>query len=88
MKTHTICGMTVFKEVDNKLVKVADFQHGMDTEMNTLIHATELLEALEGLTRWVGKGIADDMYNDCVNPERAQVDLTRAEDAIKKARGK
>lgn len=48
---------------------------------------TDLLKALEGLTRWVGKGIADDMYADCVNPERAQDDLKRAEDIIQKAKG-
>ena len=47
----------------------------------------ELVEAMGGLTRWVGKGIADDMYADCVNPAKAQVDLTRAEDVIRKARG-
>ena len=34
--TYETCGMTLFKEVDDKLVKVADFQHGMDDDMEKL----------------------------------------------------
>ena len=51
------------------------------------LHAinAELLEALENLTRWVGKGIADGAYSECVNSERALVDLERAHEAIRKA---
>ena len=45
----------------------------------------ELLEALQNLTRWVGKGIADGAYSECVNSERALVDLERAHEAIRKA---
>jgi len=48
----------------------------------------ELLEALENLTRWVGKGIADGAYSECVNSERALVDLERATEAIRKAKEK
>ena len=44
-----------------------------------------LLEMLNDLTRWVGKGIADGAYSDCVNPERAVIDLERATKAIRKA---
>jgi len=45
----------------------------------------ELLESLLNLSRWVGKGIADDLYSECVNPKRALVDLERANEAIRKA---
>ena len=44
-----------------------------------------LLELLKNLTRWVGKGIADGAYSECVNSERAMVDLERANEAIRKA---
>ena len=47
----------------------------------------ELLGVLENLTRWVGKGIADGAYSECVNSERALVDLERATEAIRKAKG-
>ena len=50
-----------------------------------VITNAELLEALENLTRWVGKGIADGAYSECVNSERALVDLERAHEAIRKA---
>ena len=46
-----------------------------------------LLDLLSNLARWVGKGIADDAYSECANPERAQVDLERATEAIRKAKG-
>jgi len=46
----------------------------------------ELLILLLNLTRWVGKGIADIAYSECVNPGRAIVDLERAEAAIRKAK--
>jgi len=45
-------GMTLFKEQEGKIVKVASFEHGMDDEMNLLLAATELLEALEGALRF------------------------------------
>ena len=45
-----------------------------------------LLEMLNNLARWVGKGIADGAYSDCVNPERAMVDLERATEALSVAK--
>lgn len=46
-----------------------------------------LLDMLNNLARWVGKGIADGAYSGCANPERAMVDLERATEAIRKAKG-
>lgn len=51
------------------------------------VNAT-LLELLNNLARWVGKGIADGAYSDCANPECAMVDLERATEAIRKAKEK
>ncbi len=47
----------------------------------------DLLEILNNLARWVGKGIADGAYSKCANPERAMVDLERATEAIREAKG-
>ena len=60
-------------------------QSMLDHIINLEDRNAELLEALENLTRWVGKGIADGAYSECVNSERALVDLERAHEAIRKA---
>ena len=49
--------------------------------------APELLEALLSLTQWVGRGIADGAYSDCVAPDAAVRALDKAEDLIRKAKG-
>lgn len=49
--------------------------------------APDLLAACERLTQWVGKGIADGAYSECVLPRGAVHDLEMAEAAIRKARG-
>ena len=47
-----------------------------------------LLDMLNNLARWVGKGIADGAYSECANPERAMVDLNRATEAIRNSEGR
>ena len=75
----------------NKYTKIVPFDVG--TERPTEEYAellktqnTALLEMLNNLTRWVGKSIADGAYSDCVNPERAMVDLERATEALSAAK--
>lgn len=86
-RTYERSGMTLFKEEEGELVKVADFAHGMDDDMHALMAEPELLEALEALTQWVGRGIADGAYDNCVAPSIAIKALDRAEALIRKARG-
>lgn len=49
--TYERSGMTLFKEVDDRLVVVASFMHGMDVDMQQLLDNqavnAALLEALE-----------------------------------------
>ena len=57
-ETYERSGMTLFKEVDGKLVVVANFEHGMDDDMQQLLDnkADRLLEALKKLDRAHKKG--------------------------------
>ena len=42
----------------------------------------KLIQAIERLSRWVGKGIADDAYINCVSPNGAKKDLDFANAVI------
>lgn len=54
MNTYETSGMSVFKEVDGKLVIVASFEHGMDNDMNQFVQAPALLEALKEIAKGEG----------------------------------
>jgi hypothetical protein len=47
MMNYETSGMTVYKEVDGKLVIVANFEQGMDDDMHALTQNAALLYALE-----------------------------------------
>ena len=66
-------------------VSEQSFEKALDRIRELSRSNAELLDALQNLSRWVGKGIADDLYSECVNPGRAIVDLERATEAIRKA---
>ena len=78
--------MLVGSHTDEQHAKLLQAVNDKDTELfESQELAAALLEMLESLARWVGKGIADGAYSDCANPECAMVDLERATEAIRKA---
>ena len=66
-ETYERSGMTLFKEVDGKLVVVANFEHGMDDDMQQLLDNqainAELLESLELLVGEDGDLFSDEAHS-------------------------
>ena len=68
-----------------KSVSEESFQKALDKITELSSQNAALLEALLSLTQWVGRGIADGAYSDCVAPDVAVRALDRAEELIRKA---
>jgi len=75
-------GMTLFKEVDDKLVVVANFEHDMGDDMYMLVIAHELLESLERLVLAFDVG---DMKHTSLNG-RGYAALADSRETIRKAK--
>ena len=79
--------------LNNINAKYTGYPNGLILFLEDMVDALRsqnaaLLDMLNNLARWVGKGIADGAYSDCVNSERAMVDLERATEAIRIAKEK
>ena len=84
--TYERSGMTIFKEIDGKLVVVANFEQGMDDDMQRLLDNgtinAELLARLELASKYVAKMVADGVET-ALSPEIA---LSRITETIRKAK--
>ena len=55
----------------------------MTTERERLLRERLLIQAVQRLSRWVGTGIANDAYINCVSPDGAKRDLDFANQVVR-----